>query len=665
MIRVSRLSLSYGCVLVACLSHPAHCEPAASDATPPASLITYTEDRAACADRNPNRNAYFGDLHIHTAWSYDAQPFGLDTTPADAYRFARGEAIPIPPYDKDGQAQATLQLKRPLDFAAVTDHAEFFGEIQLCTDPASAVRESGACQSMLSLVSMIRARKPARAAEICGEDGAACAEAAISLWARTREMAQEAYDRSDRCRFTTFIGYEYTGTPNGSNTHRNVIFRNDKVPDQALSYVDAPTDQALWAGLTEHCLQGTPDCDVMAIPHNSNLSAGAMFPSYMARFESADAAREVARLRNRMEPVMEVFQHKGNSECFNGLPDILGATDELCDVEQIRSITAGADGVSPQEAVDFCAAGEIGAGGMQRLGCISKNDFYRSVLLTGLQDQTAIDINPYRLGVIASTDTHISASGATDERTWPGHLVPETQLPQRLTKRDRFPVSLDTSPGGLAGVWAVENSRDALFEALRRREVFGTSGTRIRPRLFGGWDIAMTACELDDTADHGYQTGTPMGGDFSARPKGAQPRLLATAIQDPDSAPLQKLQIIKGWVDDAGQAHYKVIEIAGQDNNEGTIDLDTGKWSGRGSSVLCAVFEDVEFDPAQSAYYYLRTVEVPTLRWSWAQCVALPMEKRPSECDNDAPKTIQEMAWTSPIWYLPSAGETVAHRGSH
>jgi hypothetical protein len=628
------------------------------------SLVTYTEDRAACTDRNPIRNAYFGDLHVHTAWSYDAMPFGLDTTPADAYRFAQGEAIPIPPYDRDGNAQATLQLRQPLDFAAVTDHAEFFGEIQLCTDPASAVRDSDACQSMLSLVSMIRARGAERAAEICGEDGAACRQASISLWQRTRDMAEAAYDRSDKCSFTTFIGYEYTGTPNGSNIHRNVIFRNAHVPERAISYVDAPSDQELWAQLNTDCLQGTDGCDVMAIPHNSNLSAGAMFPSYRARFDSADSARQVARIRNRMEPVMEVFQHKGNSECFNGLPDILGATDELCNVEQIRSITAGVPGVNPQEAVDFCAEDEIGAGGMQRLGCISKNDFYRSVLLTGLEDYGLFDINTYRLGVIASTDTHISAAGATDENTWPGHLVPEMPLPQRLTKFDRFPVHLDTSPGGLAGVWAVENSRDALFDGLRRREVFGTSGTRIRPRLFGGWDIHPDACQLADTAEHGYRTGTPMGGDFSAGPGGAKPRFLATAIQDPMSAPLQKLQLIKGWIDAAGQAYTKVIDIAGQDSDEGNIDLQTGEWRGPGSASLCVVFEDAGFDPAEPVYYYLRAVQVPTLRWSWAQCVALPPDERPAQCNNEAPRTTREMAWTSPIWYLPETGESVAGRGA-
>ena len=658
------VGVALGLVIVFLLIESARPEVDASvRAATPETLVTYTEDREACTDRNANRNAYFGDLHIHTGYSYDARPFGVDTTPADAYRFARGEAIPIPPYDEDGNAQATLRLKTPLDFAAVTDHAEFFGEIALCADPASAVHDSSTCQSLLQLVQMIRAPNPKRPAEICGEDGAACFDASISLWQLTREMAEAAYDRSDRCGFTAFVAYEYTGTPNGNNTHRNVIFRNGNVPDRATSYVEAPSDQALWTELTAQCVEGIPGCDVLAIPHNSNLSSGAMFPAYGARFESAASARQVAQLRNRMEPIMEVFQHKGNSECFNGLPDILGETDELCDMEQLRSITAAADDPDAQDVVRFCEAGEIGRGGMNRQGCISRNDFFRSVLLTGLQDQATIQVNPYKIGVIASTDTHISISGATGEREWPGHLVPETSLPRRLNKVTSFPVGLDANPGGLAGVWAVENSRDALFEALRSREVFGTTGTRIQPRLFGGWDIKMNACELDDRVEHGYQNGSPMGSDFNARPPGAKPRLLATAVQDPQSAQLQKLQIIKGWIDSDGKSHYKVIEVSRQHNDEGRIDLESGAWSGPGSSTLCAVFRDEEFDPGEPAYYYLRTVEVPTLRWSWAQCVALPVDERPAECKNDAPKTIQEMAWTSPIWYLPDGTQSAAQQG--
>ncbi len=662
----SRRIVSFSLVLLvtACSDPVETPEPVAERAVSAAGdLVTYTEEREVCLDRSPTRNAYFGDLHIHTAYSYDARPRGTETTPADAYRFAMGEAIPVPPYDEDGNPTATQQLRRPLDFAAVTDHSEFFGEMLLCFEPDSPVYDMSSCrlirqgddEAMAPLFRLVTRRDIPRVAEICGEDGALCDDAHRSLWQTIQDMAEAAYDRTSDCRFTSFIGYEYTGTPNANNIHRNVIFRNDKVPDTALSYVETPTDRDLWDQLTEQCLDGVEGCDVLAIPHNSNISAGAMFPSYVGRFDSDASARAAAELRNAMEPVMEVFQHKGNSECFNGLPNILGAVDELCETEQIIELGKEFDVRGRSGTVRFCEDGEIGEYGFVRNGCISKNDFYRSVLLTGLQDEAAIGVNSYKLGVIGSTDNHISlpVPGHTHEHGWIGALVREVDLIGRLTKIDYFPQSLDANPGGLAGVWAVENSRDAIFDALERREVFGTTGTRIRPRLFGGWDYSPDACSLDDMEARGYASGTPMGGDLPARPGDGAPRFLAAAFGDTESAPLQKLQVIKGWIDDDGHSNYKVFDVSGDHDAGGEIDLKTGEWHGPGDENLCTVFEDPEFDAAQAAYYYLRAVEVPTLRWSWHACVTLPADERPAECTNDAPKTIQEMAWTSPIWYLP------------
>lgn len=624
-------------------------------------LVTYTEEREVCLDRNPSRNAYFGDLHIHTGFSYDARPFGTDITPADAYRFAKGEPIPAPPYDASGEATRTVSIGTPLDFAAVTDHSEFFGEFTLCTDPTSAVYDVETCRlfrdggaaGMAPFIPIVLSKDPKRLPEICGEDGTACDEASVSLWQTTQDMADDAYDRSSRCEFTAFVGYEHTGTPDSNNYHRNVIFRNSNVPERAISYVETPTDRELWDQLSEQCLDGVPGCDVLVIPHNSNLSSGSMFPSYISGFETKATARTMAELRNAMEPVMEVFQHKGNSECFNGFADILGEPDELCDVEQYRK-TGKQEGVwGGQFEGEICEDGEIGRRGFVGRGCISKNDFYRSVLLTGLQDEAVIGINSYKIGVIASTDTHIGLSGHTDEHDWIGHLVDETDLAMRLTDRRTSPRSLTANPGGLAGVWAVENSRDAIFEALQRKEVFGTTGTRIQPRLFAGWEFAENACAMENKAAHGYANGIPMGGDLDGGPSGVAPRLFVSAVKDAKAAELQKLQVIKGWVDDDGHSNYKVFDVVGQENEEGEVDLDTGAWSGTGSSSLCTVFEDPEFDPAVASYYYMRAVEVPILRWSWAQCAALQADERPAECDNDAPKTIQEMAWTSPIWYLP------------
>ncbi|MBT7449633.1 MAG: DUF3604 domain-containing protein, partial [Rhodospirillaceae bacterium] len=496
-------------------------------------FVTYTENREMCDDRTATRNAYFGDLHIHTAYSYDARPRGTETTPADAYRFAKGEPLPVPPYAADGTPFAIQQLTRPLDFAAVTDHSEFFGEMTLCFDPESPAYDVKSCQlfrqengeGLLPFFRIVSSPDPKRMADVCGEDGAACFEASISLWQSTQDMAEAAYDRTSSCEFTSFVGYEHTGTPNANNYHRNVIFRNDKVPERAISYIETPTDQELWAQLTEQCFDGVEGCDVLAIPHNSNISSGAMFPSYVAGFESTESAAEMAKLRNAMEPIMEVFQHKGNSECFNGLPDILGAPDELCEQEQVRTVGRVAETFGSKTTIRFCEEGEIGTRGFSRFGCISKNDFFRSVLLTGLQDEAVIGVNSYKFGVIASTDAHTSLAGATDEHSYQGHLVPEGDFDARMTERQGGVFGLNSNAGGLAGVWAVENSRDAIFESLRRREVFGTTGTRIKPRLFGGWDFAKNACVMADKAAHGYAKGTPMGGDISDGPSGTSPQL--------------------------------------------------------------------------------------------------------------------------------------------
>lgn len=510
------------------------CAQQQSQEPPDARLVTYTEDREVCIDRNANRNAYFGDLHIHTAYSFDARPIGTRTTPADTYRFARGEAIPIPPYAEDGSVLMTQKLERPLDFAAVTDHSEFFGEMKLCFDEESEAYDANSCrflrgesgEGLSPFIRIVISEDPERVTDACGEDGSDCVEASLSLWQSTRDMAEEAYDRTSACRFTTFVGYEYTGTPRSNNYHRNVIFRNDRVPEYAISYIESPTDVELWEQLTEQCLEDVEGCDVLAIPHNSNLSSGAMFPSFISRFESRDTAREIAELRNAMEPVMEVFQHKGNSECFNGLPNILGAEDELCEQEQVRSVGREALSTSGEPtAVRFCEEGEIGIRGFPRFGCISRNDFLRSVLLTGLQDQAVIGVNSYKMGVIASTDGHISTAGDTHEHDWAGHLAPETDLETRLPDRRISPSPMNTNPGGLAGVWAVENSRDAIFESLRRKEVYGLDLAHLVPAAGLARLRRRCAPVLHDAAHDGVgqHAVVPLGGLVARRrPAGAQ-----------------------------------------------------------------------------------------------------------------------------------------------
>ncbi len=628
-----------------------------SAAMPAGGLVRYTEEREPCANRNPYRNAYFGDLHVHTSYSYDARPLGVTTLPSDAYRFARGEEILLPPYDEGGDPMPVRKIGPPLDFAAVTDHAEFFGEHALCADAGSEAYGSRSCEAIrnggptaiLVLVRGLSRDAPTRSADICGEDGARCREASRTYWERTREMAEAAYDRSPGCSFTSFVAYEHSATRDNNSYHRNIIFRNGQVPELPISTFEAPTDRELFDQLAAECLEGAAGCDVLSIPHSSNLSSGTLFASPNARSDSGQDATVAAQRRNELEPIVEIFQHKGSAECFNGLPGILGGPDELCDMEELRRYYRGLP--AEDNPPPFCGEGETGMGASLNAGCVSRNDYYRGILLTGLQTGRQLGANPYKFGVIGSTDTHLSTSGAVDESGWRGHTVSETDLGERLTPSPVHPIGLYTNPGGLAGVWAVENSRDALFEALKRREVFGTTGPRIRPRFFGGWDYSEDACK--SVPETGYANGVPMGEDLPAGPTGSSPRFVVAAGRDPESAPLLRLQVIKGWVDGSDQAHYKVFDVAGDAESSGALDPERGVWNGPGHDALCAVFEDPEFDPDQPSYYYMRAVETPSLRWSSRQCLQLPPEERPAECRNTAPRIIRELAWSSPIWYTP------------
>jgi hypothetical protein len=643
----------------------------------PGGLIAdYSEAREVCSHRNPWRNAYFGDLHIHTALSMDAYQQDVRTMPEDAYDFARGKEIPF--------HGTVARIDRPLDFAAVTDHSEYLGDLWRCTskeDPmhgskvCDLVRQgSGAAFQVLekafeaektgtraervtrALKILFLSEDPKRNTNLCGEQGKSCAAAEQNGWRKIRNAAELAYDRSAECRFTTFVGYEYSGVKTGSNYHRNIIFRNANVPSSPVSYLDAPQDHMLWRNLGESCLAGVTGCDYLSIPHNSNLSNGKLLTPDYSSAQSTAAEIELAALRQKSEPLMEIFQHKGQSECINGIGGMDSAPDELCEFEQVRQI-GGTTTVLEAELLTEECNGSPGDGGMIDTGCVSRNDYLRGALLTGLDERQRLGVNPLKLGVIASTDTHESTPGAVDEQSWQGHVGREASLSWRLQKKVGLPYRLDGSPGGLAGVWAVENSRDALYNAMKRRETFGTSGPRIQPRFFAGWSYQPNMCEDHDLIESAYKGGVPMGGDFTHPPKAdIKPRFIAAAVRDPEGNLLQRLQIIKGWIDAEGGAHVEVIDVAGDADNGAGVDLNTGESRGPGFASLCTVYVDEKFKADQAAYYYLRVVENPSLRWSWAQCIALEEERRPAECINDAPKTIQELAWSSPIWYEPEGG---------
>ncbi|MEO2004566.1 MAG: DUF3604 domain-containing protein, partial [Candidatus Poribacteria bacterium] len=389
---------------------------------------------------------------------------------------------------------------------------------------------------------------------------------------------------------------------------------------------------------------------------NSNLSNGKMFnPAYTnAGAFTLDAQRSRARKRARFERLFEVFQHKGQSECANGLRGILGGADELCEVEQVRHV--GERRTVRGEAVTTSDCGDdVGDNGMLSGGCISRYDFARGVLIAGLEESARLGVNPYRYGLMASTDTHASGPGAVSETNWRGHIGLEVGLANRLDARGGYiPSQLRGNPGGLIGVWAVENSRDALFDAMERRETFGTSGPRIVPRVYAGWDLPDDFCEDPKGTARANTMGVPMGGQLPPPPDGETgPVFAITALADPapGSAPLERIQIVKGWLDAESRAHVEVYDVAGSADAGPKLDMNTCKLETGGTRSLCTVYRDLDFDPNHPAWYYVRVVETPTCRWSVAQCTALPEEDRPAACINDAPKTIQEMAWTSPVWY--------------
>jgi hypothetical protein len=617
-------------------------------------LRPYVEARAACADANPLRNLYFGDLHVHTALSFDAQAFDVRTTPAEAYAFARGATVALPPLDLGGVGTRTVQIDRPLDFAAVTDHSEYLGEVEECTTPSAPNYDSGTCQvyrgetynAVRFMGLPLASATGGHHADVCAPGGQECVTQGAAVWQSVQDAAEQAYDRTSACSFTSLVGYEYTSARGASTHHRNVIFKNDRVP-YPTTYFEEHEPQGLWSQLEAGCRDAATGCDVLAIPHNPNESNGNMFAVEYPGAGSVAAQRAQAEARGAMEPLVEIYQHKGDSECMNGLSGVIGASDEQCDFEK-----------DPRPFSD-CGDG-TGGGGVARIGCFSRLDFVRNVLLAGLAEDARLGVNPYRLGIIASTDTHNGTPGMVEETTFVGHRGTDDDTPaKQLGNGILTGGGIQFSPGGIVGVWAEENSRPRIFDALRRREVFGTSGPRIAVRFFGGWNFPAGLCGDPDMVADAYEVGVPMG-SLLEPPTSAAPSFLVTAARDPGTVvhpgtPLQRIQIVKGWTDAAGW-HQDVFDAAGDPDNGAAVDTDTCAISGPGDDTLCTVWTDPAFDATQHAFYYVRVLENPTCRWSTRTCNALAPADRPASCtDPDVAKTVQERAWTSPIWYRPGA----------
>jgi len=617
-----------------------------------------TETRDDCVDFDALRTPLFGETHVHTTYSFDAISGDVRSGPRDAYDFAKGMPIDLPPYDGGGVAQRSAQLRRRIDFAAVTDHAETIGEVQICQDPAhlpeyndqvcvdfrAAIPQMSqtAGPGIVAFGSLSVPSNPVRFA-FCGVDGTICTDRASLVWVDTQDAADEHYDRSDACDFTTFVSYEWTGNPGVQNIHRNVIFRNETVPSLPTSYIDEPTPEGLHAALTTGCFDAPGQCDVLIIPHNSNLSNGIMFePENLG--DGSPLTAEQAASRAAMEPIVEITQHKGDSECHPGL-----TTDELCGFEKW---TYGYIGLPLQN--------------------LEPLQFTRNALMEGLSQEEALGVNPFMFGLIGATDAHTATPGLTNEEDYAssGALGTRDATPELMVEGLATGVTggIETNPGGLAVVYAEENSRDALFAAMRRREVYGTSGTRPLVRFYGG-DYKSDLCDSPEFIETGYRDGVPMGGEIGAVRGKKSPTFAVMATKDPGgngdpSTPLQRLQIVKGWVDDMGATQEQVYEVAGDPDNGASVDTDTCVTSGTGFDTLCAVWEDPNFDPGQRAFYHARVIENPVCRWSTHLCNSQGIDcEIPATipagmencCTYGAPLTVQERAWSSPIWYRPES----------
>ena len=638
-----------------------------------------TETREECNHYVATRQPLFGDLHVHTSYSFDSYVSSQRNDPWDAYRYARGEPIFVP--DADGDPTVIARIGRPLDFTAVTDHAEFLGAMNVCTEDASRAgywwphcAMTRASEFWVQLMAANSWTKlggqlddgPVQSPACLLSD---CRGAGADVWQRIQQAAEDHYDRTSACSFTTFVGYEFTDAPNQRNMHRNVIFRNANVTEMPISVYDVGRSNftGLWQELRSQCLDTENGCDVLAIPHNPNLSGGLMFRDPKTPRELAD--------RLALEPVVEITQHKGSSECrFDRLAGRgLFTEDELCDFEQVVSDNLTMLGsVHGRVRTSDAAAVPIDEFG--------KRNMLRNVLKAGLELEQQLGANPFVMGFIGSTDTHTATPGATEEDNYVGHLGRRDSEYRNV--QDHF----FSNPGGHAVVWAEENSRDSIFAAIRRKETYATSGTRPVVRFFAGPAINENLCQSTDMIDEAYARGVPMGSEFHLGQDAGEPKFLLSALKDPGTAvsggtDLQRIQVIKGWVDAEGNAHEKVFDVAGDADNGASVDSESCATTGTGFSQLCTVWQDPDFDRSQNAFYYARVLENPTCRWSTLQCQAAGVNPLADNCSAQAAAAsqvaresgaegeawekccidpasepfyspiIQERAWTSPIWY--------------
>ncbi len=594
----------------------------ASTAVPAADLPRLPPD--------PERRALFGDLHIHSALSPDAYVFGVRAMPADAYRFAKGATI------EHGNGTA-IRLSRPLDFAAVTDHSEFLGTTRArdgdLTLSSRSLRDRLLHEGRLAFTfTWFRTLAELSGAVFRGgELPPELNEVRGQAWRTIIEAAEGHYVPGA---FTTFIAYEWTSTADaGGHLHRNVIYGSSQVPDLPFSATDSNRPRELWRALDA---QREAGMQVLAIPHNPNLSGGETFQLADREGRAFDA--QYAETRRRNEPLTEIFQVKGTSETH----PVLSSADEFANFEIHEQLVPGGE-----ETAD------------------RRGSYARSALRLGLELQRREGFNPFTFGVIGSSDGH-GASSPVEEDAFHGKLpMLDGSAAIRTGKAFLLPLSLlpakEWGAAGLAGVWAEENTRESIFAALKRKETFATSGPRMRVRFFGGWNFDGALPGRSDAVQAAYANGVPMGGTLRVREgEGeAAPGFLVWALKDPDGANLDRIQIVKAWVDETGASAERVVDVAASDGRRPdpgtgrlapvgtTVDLATASYTnGIGAAELSAFWRDPEFDPRQEAFYYARVIEIPTPRWSTYDAVALGIA-------TPEPATLQERAVTSAIWIAP------------
>jgi Protein of unknown function (DUF3604) len=582
------------------------------------------------ADYSENKNAYFGNVHIHTSYSFDGFTNKCITRPSDAYRWAKGESIP------GGIESDDLKIKVPLDFYAVSDHAEWMGMFKMMEDPNSPL-------SKLDFAKRVTSEDPAisfqafadflydfsTGGELSKEPLFSDPKIMKSVWKEIVETADSYYEPG---KFTTFPAFEWSSNPNTRNLHRVVLFQDsNNIPDLAYSSQDSEKPEDLWAWMEQSRKNGAT---LLAIPHNANASDGLMFS--LVDSEGNPISKEYSDLRMKNEPLYELSQIKGTSETH---PD-LSPNDEFASFEQ-WDYTLAATAERPTNR---------------------KGSFVRQALLDGISFENDGNGNPFKYGFIGDSDSHNSAA-SIEEDNYTGKFGiennPEHRLNGFLPNEKNNQQVREFSSGGLAGVWAEENTREAIFAAMERKETFGTSGTRMKIRFFGSYDYSQDIISSKDWIKSAYQNGVPMGSNLP-KTSGKSPTFIIHALKEANGANLDRIQIIKGWVDKDGNQQENIYNVVLSDNRKedangkiptvgNTVDITKATYTNDiGDVEFLTTWTDPDFDASINVFYYVRVLEIPTPRWSTYDAVTLGIPVR-----KDLPATIQERGWSSPIWYTP------------